>query len=315
MYIIAGVVLIVVVVLGAFLMLGGRQRQSQLDAASPILAQIGQDTQALSSSWNKAKSQIDALGILEMTDDPTILSNAIDKSTDNRALLSEIKDELDSVSVYQSKIDSSLQDLKELELPSWVQDYVGLMESMLAKDKVRLGKALQLVENANRFYAFSEPFAKGKLADIAMDQNLSDGRDKFEAKDYAGAAEAFDQALSQNSQVETYADDAQRIIAMTYLDKAQANRVEGDALIKEYQRVLGLANAGSYQEANQQYQEAEKAYESLLGKRVTAADTMPENEAWWDAQVGSLQNELGQLTAEIETLQHQAQALVEQNKR
>jgi hypothetical protein len=33
---------------------------------------------------------------------------------------------------------------------------------------------------------------------------------------------------------------------MTYLDKVKANRVEGDALIKEYLRVLDLVNAGSY---------------------------------------------------------------------
>ena len=294
-------------------MLGGRQRRSQIDAVSPILAQIGQDAQALETSWNKIKTQIDSLAILDMTDDPTSLSEAVRKSTDNQALLSGIRDELDSVSGYQSKIDSSLQDLKELELPSWSQEYVSLMQSMLAKDKERLGKTLQLVENADRFYEFSENFAKGMLANTAMDQNLSDDRDKFEAKDYAGAAEAFRLALSQNLQVGTYTQDAKRIIPMTYLNKIEANRAEADALIKKYLEIFGLINAGSYQEANQAYQETDRAYDSLLSKMVTASDATPENEAWLDAHIGSLGNELEQLTVEIENLQNQAEALIQQN--
>lgn len=315
MYVVIGVVLIILVVLGAFIVVGNRQRQSQIDAAYQILTEIGQDTQALTSSWNKAKSEIETLGIVEITDDLSELNAAIVYSTDKRALLSDIKTELDSVSVYQSKIDASLQALQKLELPSWVNDYAGLMKSMLEKDRERLQKAQQLLDSADRYYAFSEPLAQGMLAQISMEQHLNDGSNKFEGKDYVGAREHFSQALDQNSQVDKYASDARKIIAMTYLDKIHANKVEAQAVINKYLGVLALADAGSYGEADRQYQEAEKAYESLLAKRLHSADLMPENKAWWDGQVASLQNELKQLTAAIEDLQQQAEALIEKNKR
>ena len=69
--------------------------------------------------------------------------------------------------------------------------------------------------------------------------------------------------MEDNSQVESHIKAASEKISFNYLDKVSSNREDAEEIIRKLQEVCDLVEKGSYSEANDLFQEADKEYQEL----------------------------------------------------
>jgi hypothetical protein len=216
---------------------------------------------------------------------------------------------LDSIRNHDDKAVTYLQELKDLKLPDWGYEYADLITSILEKDRQRVDKSQQMLDNVNTFYKFSEEFLAGLLVQMDMEEALKDGAEKALDKDYAGAKEQFEKALDFNSQVKDHVSEASNVMHFNYLDRIESNREKAKEIIEKFIESCDLAIDGAYTESREKYEEADEEYRSL--NLVYLSDLKPENSEWWKQNVESIYQDIRQLTNEIEDLEHQAESLIE----
>ena len=69
---------------------------------------------------------------------------------------------------------------------------------------------------------------------------------------------------------------------------------------------------GSYQEANDLFQQAEKEYNEL--KRLYPSDLIPEHREWWSNNIDSPKDELREFSRAIENIENKMQSLIKEHK-
>ncbi len=304
-------IVLIVILIGAFVVFRGRTR-TQIDEASPLIEEISQETQEISSLWTNVDSNAQSLRMVDTTYDMSIMTQEVDYCQTAKSTVTDMKDDLDSIITHENKVAESLQDLSAMKLPDWTTEYIDIRGTMADKDLQRVDKAKQMSNNLDTYYGFAEELLLGLIAEYNMETALKDGMDLSQAQDYVGAREQFQSALDYNSEVKSHVVAASDIFSFDYLDKIESNRESAESVIQKFIQVCDLADEGSYDDARALYEEADAEYRSI--SRVYQSDIKPENQSWWKENIESLSNDIKGLTNEIEDLQAQANDLIEEHK-
>jgi len=303
--------LLIIVIFGVLIATRGRRSRVEVDDASQILADLGDEIEAIGRSWASIESELKDLRPVDLTYETSSLNREIDYSKTARQNIADMKDELESIKDNHDDVSNALDDLGDLELLDWHYNYVDLHESILGKDNDRVAKTEELLENLDSYYAYSEQFLEGLIANVEMEENLQNGIDEYLEEDYSGAREEFENAKDKNSEVEAYVKEASIIMDFNYLDKIETNRQDAEEIIEKFIQVCDLVDQGSYDEASDLYEEADEDYRSL--DRLHISDFKTENTNWWTKSITSVHEEIKELTRDIDDLEYNAKNLVERN--
>jgi len=303
--------LLIIVIFGVLIATRGRRSRVEVDDASQILADLGDEIEAIGRSWTSIESELKDLRPVDLTYETSNLNREIDYSKTARQNIADMKDELESIKDNHDDVSNALDDLGDLELLEWHYDYVDLHESILGKDNDRVAKTEELLENLDLYYAYSEQFLEGLIANVEMEESLQNGIDEYLEEDYLGAREEFENAKDKNSEVEAYVKEASVIMDFNYLDKIETNRQDAEEIIEKFIQVCDLVDQGSYDEASNLYEEADEDYRSL--DRLHISDFKTENTNWWTKNITSVHEAIKELTRDIDDLEYNAKNLVERN--
>ena len=280
-YVTVAAILIFLIIIGLMVMRGRKDRY-EVDEASELLSEINDQLQSIGTLWTNIKSSLEDMELLSVEDDIPAIRNQIDNA---KTTIKEMKSDLESIKNQQDKTKKTLEEIKKLELPEWTYDYLELLNERTGKDKERVDKTDNMLTNIDLYYAYSEEFYKGKIAELNMEENLEEGINNFLEENINSAREKFEEAIDNNSKVEKHIKAASEKISFNYLEKASSNREDAEKIIRKLQEVCDLVEKGSYSEANDLFQEADKEYNEL--KRLYPSDLMPEHREWWNTNVDS----------------------------
>ncbi|WP_455368846.1 hypothetical protein [[Eubacterium] cellulosolvens] len=309
-YVTIAAILIFLAIIGLLLMRGRRDRYEG-DEASKLLSEINDQLQSTSTLWTNIKSNLEDMKILTVEDDISEISNQIDNAKAAREDINEIKSDLESIRNNQDKINDALEEMEQLELPEWIFDYIELQKERNEKDQERVDKTDNMLTKLDLYYAYSQEFYEAKIAEINMEANLEEGINEFLEENIASAREQFEEAMDDNSNVKKCIEAASKIISFDYLEKASSNREDAEEIIRKLQEVCDLAEKGSYGEASNLFQEADKEYQEL--RRLYPSDLMPEHREWWSKNVDSSINDLRDLSRVIEDIESQVKSLIKEH--
>jgi len=310
-YVAIAAILIILAIIGLMIMRGKRDRY-EVDEASELLSEMNDQLQSIGTLWTNIKSSLEDMELLSVEDDIPEIRNQIDNAKNAREDIKEMKSDIESIRNQQDKAKKTLDKIKKLELPEWTYDYVDLQNERTEKDEERVDKTDNILTNLDLYYAYSEEFYEGKIAELNMEENLEEGINNFLEENINSAREEFGEAMDNNAEVEKHIKTASEKIAFNYLEKASSNREDAEKIIKKLQEVCDLVEKGSYSEANDLFQEAEKEYNEL--KRLYPSDLMPEHREWWNTNVDSQVSDLRDLSRAIEDIESQAKNLIKKNK-
>jgi hypothetical protein len=222
-----------------------------------------------------------------------------------------MKSNLESIKNQHDIAKKTLDEIKKLELPEWTYDYIELQNERTEKDEERVDKTNNILTNLDLYYAYSEEFYEGKIAELNMEKNLEEGINNFLEENIDSAREKFEEAMDNNSKVEKHIKTASERISFNYLEKASSNREDTEEIIRKLQEVCDLVKKGAYSEANDLFLEADKEYEEL--ERLYPSDLTPEHREWWSKNVDSPVSELRDLSRAIEDIESQAKSLIKKH--
>jgi len=303
-------ILIFLVIIGLMILKGRRDRYEE-DEASELLSEIKDQLQSISTLWTNIKSNLDDMEILSVEDEIPKIRNQIDNAKTAREDIKEMKSDLESIRNQQAKAKKTLGEIKKLELPEWTYDYIELQNERTENDEERVDKTDNILANLDLYYAYSEEFYEGKIAELNMEKKLEEGINDFLEENINSAREKFEEAIDNNSKVEKHIKAASEKISFNYLEKASSNREDAEKIIRKLQEVCDLVEKGSYSEANELFQEADKEYNEL--KRLYPSDLMPEHREWWNTNIDSPVSDLRDLSRAIENIESQANSLIKKN--
>jgi hypothetical protein len=309
-YVAIATILIFLVIIGLMIMRGRKDRYEG-DEASELLTEIKDQLQSIGTLWAKIKANLEDMEILSVENEIPELRNQIDNTKTAREDIKEMKSNLESIKNQHDKAKKTLDEIKKLELPEWTYDYIELQNERTEKDEERVDKTNNILTNLDLYYAYSEEFYEGKIAELNMEKNLEEGINNFLEENIDSAREKFEEAMDNNSKVEKHIKTASERISFNYLEKASSNREDTEEIIRKLQEVCDLVEKGSYSEANDLFLEADKEYEEL--KRLYPSDLMPEHREWWSKNVDSPVSELRDLSRAIEDIESQAKSLIKKN--
>ena len=150
----------------------GRKDRYEIDEASELLSEINDQLQSIGTLWTNIKSSLEDMELLSVEDDIPAIRNQIDNAKTAREDIKEMKSDLESIKNQQDKTKKTLEEIKKLELPEWTYDYLELLNERTGKDKERVDKTDNMLTNLDLYYAYSEEFYKGKIAELNMEENL-----------------------------------------------------------------------------------------------------------------------------------------------
>jgi hypothetical protein len=304
------VILIFITIIG-MMIIRSRKDRYQVDEASELLSEINDQLQSISRLYANIKSNLENMPLLSVEYDIPEIRNQINNVNTAREDIAEIKSDLQSIRNHQDKIKKTLEEMEKLELPEWTYDYIELQNERTEKDEVRLDKIDEILANLGLYYSYSEEFYEGKIAEINVEENIEEGINNFLEEDIGSAREKFEEAMIDNSKVKQRIEAASKIISFNYLEKASSNREDAEEIIKKLQQVCDLVEKGSYNEANNLFQEADQEYKEL--KKLYPSDLMPEHAEWWRLNVDSKVSDLRDLSRTIEDMESQAKSLIQKN--
>jgi hypothetical protein len=309
-YVVIAAILIFLAVIGLLIMRGRRDRY-EIDDASKQLSEINDQLQSIGTLWTNIKSNLEDMKLLTVENDISEIRNQIDDAKVARENINEIKSDLESIRKDQGKINETLEEMEQLELPEWIYDYIELQKERNEKDQERVDITDNMLTKLDLYYTYSEEFYEAKIAEINMEENLEEGINKFLEENIASAREKFEQAMDDNLEVQKHIEAASKIISFDYLEKASSNREDAEEIIRKLQEVCDLAEKGSYGEASDLFQEADKEYQEL--RRLYPSDLMPEHREWWSKNIDSSINDLRDLSRVIEDIDSQVKSLIKEH--
>ncbi len=289
----------------------GRRDRYEGDDASKLLSEINDQLQSIGTLWTNIKSDLEDMKLLTVEDDISEIRNQIDNAKAAREDIKEIKSDLESIRNNQDTVKEKLEEMEQLELPEWIYHYIELQKERTEKDQERVDKTDNMLTKLDLYYAYSEEFYEAKISEINMEENLEEGINKFLEENIASAREKFEEAMDDNSKVKKHIEAASQIISFDYLKKASSNREDAEEIIRKLQEVCDLAEKGSYSEASDLFQEADKEYQEL--RRLYPSDLMPEHREWWSKNVDSPINDLRDLSRVIEDIESQVKSLIKKH--
>jgi len=303
-------ILIFIAIIGLMIIRSRRDRY-KVDEASELLSEINDQLQSIGRLWTNIRSNLEDMKILSVEYDLPEIRNQINNAKNAREDITDMKSDLQSIRNHQDKIKKTLEEMEKLELPEWTYDYIELQNERTEKDEERVDKTDDILANLDLYYSYSEEFYEGKIAELNMEENLEEGINNFLEENITSAKEKFEQAMNNNSKVKQHIEAASKIISFNYLEKVSSNREDTEEIIRKLQEVCNLVEKGSYNEANNLFQEADKEYKEL--KRLYPSDLMPEHREWWRVNVDSKVNDLRDLSRIIENIESQAKSLIQKN--
>ena len=309
-YIAIAAILIFIAIIGLMIIRSRRDRY-EVDDASELLSEINDQLQSIGRLWTNIRSNLEDMKIISVEYDIPEIRNQINNAKTEREEITEMKSDLQSIRNHQDKVKKTLGEMGKLQLPEWTYDYIELQNERTEKDKERVDKTDNILANLDLYYSYSEEFYEGKIAELNMEVNLEEGIDNFLEENINAAREKFEQAMNNNSKVKQHIEAASKIISFNYLEKASSNREDAEAIIIKLKEVCDLVEKGSYNEANNLFQEADKEYKEL--KRLYPSDLIPEHREWWTKNVDSQINDLKDLSRTIENIESQAKSLIQKN--
>ena len=309
-YVVIAVILIFLVIIGLMIMRGRRDKYEG-DEASELLSELNDQLQSIGTLWANIKSNLEDMEILSVETDIPEIQKQIDKAKTAREDIREMKSDLESIRNQQEKSEKTLDKIQNLELPEWIYDYGELLSERTGKDKERADQTDNILTNLDLYYVYSEEFYKGKIAELNMEENLEDGINNFLEEDFGSARENFEEAMDDNLNVKEHIAVASEKISFNYLEKVSSNREAAEKIIEKLQEVCDLVEKGSYNEANDLFQEADKEYKEL--ERLYPSDLMPEHREWWRTNIDTSLNDLRDLSRAIEDIESQARSLIKEN--
>ena len=93
--------------------------------------------------------------------------------------------------------------------------------------------------------------------------------------------------------------------------RTAGKREDAEEIIRKLQEVCDLAEKGSYSEASDLFQEADKEYQEL--RRLYPSDLMPEHRDWWSKNIDSPINDLRDISRVIEDIESQIKRLIKEH--
>jgi hypothetical protein len=309
-YIAIAAILIFIAIIGLMIIRGRRDRY-EVDDASELLSEINDQLQSIGRLWTNIRSNLEDVKIISVEYDIPEIRNQINNAKTAREEITEMKSDLQSIRNHQDKVKKTLGEMGNLQLPEWTYDYIELQNERTEKDKERVDKTDNMLANLDLYYSYSEEFYEGKITELNMEANLEEGINNFLEENIDAAREKFEQAMNNNSKVKQHIEAASKIISFNYLEKASSNREDAEAIIIKLKEVCDLVEKGSYNEANNLFQEADKEYKEL--KRLYPSDLIPEHREWWTKNVDSQINDLKDLSRTIENIESQAKSLIQKN--
>ena len=289
----------------------GRRDRYEGDEASELLSDINDQLQSIGTLWTNIKSNLEDMKLLTVEDDVSEIRNQIDDAKAAREDINEMKSDLESIRNHQDMVKEKLEEMGQLELPEWIYDYIELQKERTEKDKERVEKTDNMLTKLDLYYAYSEEFDEAKIAEINMEQNLEEGINEFLEENIASAREKFEEAMNDNSEVKNHIEAASKMISFDYLENASSNREDAEEIIRKLQEVCDLAEKGSYGEASDLFQEADKEYQKL--RRLYPSDLMPEHREWWSKNIDPPINDLRDLSRVIEDIDSQVKSLIKEH--
>ncbi len=309
-YIAIAAILLFIAIIGLMIIRGRRDRY-EVDDASELLSEINDQLQSIGRLWTNIRSNLEDMKILSVEYDLPEIRNQINNAKTAREDITEMKSDLQSIRNHQDKVKRTLGEMEKLELPEWTYDYIELQNERTEKDEERVDKTDDMLANLDLYYSYSEEFYEGKIAELNMEENLEEGINNFLEENINSAREKFEQAMNNNLKVKQHMEAASKIISFDYLEKASSNREDAEEIIRKLQEVCVLVEKGSYNEANNLFQETEKEYKEL--KQLYPSDLMPEHREWWRVNIDSKVNDLRDLSRTIEDIESQTKSLIQQN--
>jgi hypothetical protein len=306
-YVVIASILIFLIIIGLMIMRSRRDRYEG-DEASGLLSEIKDQLQSIGTLWTNIKSSLEDMELLSVEDEIPEIRNQIDNAKTAREDIKEMKSDLESIRDQQDKVKNTLDEIKKLELPEWIYDYIDLQNERTEKDEERLGKTDNILTNLDLYYAYSEEFYEGKIAELNMEKNLEEGINSFLEDNINSAKEKFKEAMDNNAEVEKHIKTASEKIPFNYLEKVRSNRKDAEKIIGKLQEVCDLVEKEAYSEANDLFQEAHKEYKEL--ERLYPSDLMPEHREWWRTNIDSTLNDLKDISRTIENIESQAESLI-----
>lgn len=303
-------ILIFLIIIGLMIMRGRKDRYEG-DEASELLSEIKDQLQSIGTLWANIKSNLEDMEILSVENEIPEIRNQIDKAKTAREDIKEMKSDLESIKTQQDKSQKTLEEIGKLELPEWIYDYIELLNERTEKDEERVDKTDNMLTNLDLYYVYSEEFYEGKIAELNMEKNMEEGINNFLEENIDSARDKFEEAMDDNSEIEKHIKTASEKISFNYLDKVSSNREDAEEIIRKLQEVCDLVEKGSYSEANDLFQEADKEYNEL--KRLYPSDLMPEHREWWNTNVDSPVSDLRDLSRAIEDIESQAKSLIKKH--
>lgn len=315
-YVVIGIVLIIIVIIG-LMVFRARQRRSevtyQVDEALTVIRDINAKTVDASSSWKEIQITLQLLTVRDVPDDISGYKRELEYSKIARSDITDMRDELDAIREDHESIATSLRKLEDIPLPDWIDEYIMLKSMMIEKDDERADVTEELLDELNLYYEFSDAFLEGMIAQAQMEENLEDGAEACEDEDYIAAQRSFQKASDDNLKVQEYTDEAAKLIRFNYLTRIDANRKDTEEVIEKYLTVVDLVDEGSYEEADNLYDEAEDDYNALLSQKLTSSDLLSEHQTWWSKNIEPKLVQMQQLTNDIGQLEVQLSKLYEEH--
>ncbi|MBU7016933.1 MAG: zinc ribbon domain-containing protein [Theionarchaea archaeon] len=202
------------------------------------------------------------------------------------------------------------EDTKELRLPQWYHDYIGLKIQALEKDLERMDKIEVLLNNYVLYYGFAESYLRGQdmLGDVEDD--LDKGNSYVKNGNYSAAVDSYRDALSKLRDSQEEFSAAGEIIDLDFMDDLDEYLNGLDSALDSLVQATEFLNLGSFLQAN-----------TLLDSaNVELADLeLPESaideglDSWYDVNIEGIIDEIEALLEDVRELEEDAEDLYEEN--
>ena len=225
---------------------------------------------------------------------------------------------IDEVSNHFENAKGYYMDAKELRLPGWYDEYVGLKIQAVEKDLERMAKVRLLLGNYVAYYGFAENYLKGEneLEDVLDD--IEKGNTKLKEGDFDGAVSFFESALEGIKDSKGEYGAAGDLIDLDYVDDLDTYLDDLDTALETLVDAVELLDSFSFlpisslvEKVSGELNVVEGLSDELAGLSEGALEG--QLDSWYDMYIKGLISEIEDLLREVQRLEQRAENLYETN--
>jgi tetratricopeptide (TPR) repeat protein len=314
--VVAAVAIIVVAVVGGYFVVFGVETERADELVSMGNQEISQGNSLYNSMVSPKlsefrKANVDLEKESEINQEISTVKGWRNDAQDLMRTIDEVSNHFENAKGYY-------MDAKELRLPGWYDEYIGLKIQAVEKDLERMAKVRLLLGNYVAYYGFAENYLNGEkeLEDVLDD--IGKGNKKLKEGDFDGAVSFFESALEGIKDSKGEYGAAGELIDLDYVDDVDTYLDDLDSALETLVDAVELLDSFSFLPISSLVEKVSGELGIVEGLSDEVAELSEralegQLDSWYDVYIKGLISEIDDLLREVQRLEQQAENLYEAN--